>query len=203
MAQRFADLKSYGKLFLMKIVILFAVSAVLLRLVPHYPNFAPVTAIALFGGAYLSKRVAFFLPLLVMVISDYLLLYVSPYDIDFSRIHPLTSLLHSTTLFVWGSFLISSLIGIWISKKKTVGRVGFAAIFASLQFFIITNFGVWFMENMYPHNFGGLLQSYVMALPFYRGTFLGDLFYTGMFFGGFELVNLLRNKYLFSRGERN
>lgn len=173
----------------------FIVIAIALRLFPHIPNFAPVTAIALFSGAYFSRRVALILPLLIMAVSDYLLLYINPYGTNFSQIHPLTSLLHSTTLFVWGSFLISSLIGIWIAKKRTFSRVGIAAVLASLQFFVITNFGVWLTSGMYTLDLAGLTQCFVMALPFYRGTFLGDLFYAGMFFGGFELVKILSKKY--------
>lgn len=179
----------------MKFLIFFIVAAISLRLLPHIPNFAPVTAIALFSGAYFSRRTAFILPLLIMVISDYLLLYISPYGTNFSQIHPLTSLFHSTTLFVWGSFLISSLIGIWVGKKRTFSRVGLAAVLASLQFFIITNFGVWLTSGMYTLDLVGLTQCFVMALPFYRGTFLGDLSYTGLFFGGFELVKLASRKY--------
>lgn len=187
----------------MKLILFFIVAAVILRITPHIPNFAPVTAIALFGGAYLSRKTAIFLPLAVIIISDYLLLYINPNGVDFSKIHPVNSMLYSTTLFVWGSFLISSLIGIWIGKKKTVSRVAVGAVLASLQFFVITNFGVWLVDNFYPMTFAGLVQSYVMGLPFYRGTFLGDLFYTGLFFGGYEFLHLMRNKYLLSRGERN
>ena len=41
---------------------------------------------------------------------------------------------------------------------------------------------------MYARGLDGLLQSYTMAIPFFRGTLLGDLFYTCVFFGGFELL---------------
>ncbi|MBI2594047.1 hypothetical protein HYW44_05405 [Candidatus Daviesbacteria bacterium] len=172
----------------MKLAIFFVFAAVILRLLPHMPNFTPVTAIALFGGAYLSRRLAIILPLLIIIISDYLMLYIGPFGTGFNKFHGLGEMFYSTILFVWGCFVISSLIGIWIGKKKTVGRVTFGAILASLQFFIITNFGVWLVDNFYPHNLDGLIQSYVMGIPFYRGTFLGDLFYTGLIFGGYELI---------------
>lgn len=183
----------------MKLAAFFVIAAIILRLLPHFPNFTPVTAVALFGGAYLGKRIALILPLLVIVISDYLLLYVGPQGSGFNSFHPPSEMIYSTILFVWGSFLISSLIGIWISKKKSVGRIASGSILASLQFFIITNFGVWLVDNFYPMTFAGLMQSYVMGLPFYRGTFLGDLFYTGIFFGGYELVMLINKKYSLSR----
>lgn len=182
----------------MKLAIFLCLAAIILRLLPHMPNFTPVTAIALFGGAYLGKRAAVILPLLIIILSDYLMLYIGPYGTGFEKIHPPADLFYSTILFVWGCFLISSLIGIWIGKKKTVGKVTFGAILASLQFFIITNFGVWLVDNFYPHNLDGLIQSYVMGIPFYRGTFLGDLFYTGLIFGGFELARLISKKYALS-----
>lgn len=179
----------------MKLVIFFILTAILLRLLPHVPNFAPITAIALFGGAYLSRRVALILPFAIMVVSDYLLLYWTGEGFSFQKIYSPSSLFHSTTFFVWGSFLISSLIGIYLAKRKSLLNVGFASILASLQFFITTNFGVWVMSTMYPHTFAGLMQSYIMGIPFFRATILGDLFYTGAFFGSFELVKLISKKY--------
>ena len=180
----------------MKLVIFFIISAILLRLLPHVPNFAPITAIALFGGAYLGRRTALILPLAIMIFSDYLLLYWTGNNFNFQKIYSPLSLFHDTTLFVWSSFLISGLIGIYLSKRKTVLNTTFASIIASLQFFIVTNFGVWAMTTMYPHTIAGLIQSYLMGIPFFRATILGDLFYTGAFFGSYELVKLASKKYL-------
>lgn len=158
----------------MIITIFFIIMGVFLRLIPHIPNFAPITALALFGGTYLNKRLALILPILTMAISDYLLF---PH-----------SMFHSTTLYVWGSFLISGLLGLWIRKHNKPGFVLGASLIASLQFFLITNFGVWVTTNMYSHDLNGLLQSYLMGLPFYKYTLLGDLFYTVSFFGLYKLV---------------
>lgn len=153
------------------LVILMIIGAVVLRLVPHIPNFAPITAMALFGGVYLEKRWAILIPFLTMAISDYLL----------------GSLFHSTTFYVWSSFLVSSLIGIWLRDHKKPQYIISASIFASIQFFIITNFGVW-TSGMYSRGFDGLIQSYMMGIPFFRWTLLGDLFYSVTFFGIYELA---------------
>lgn len=178
-------------------IILMITGAVLLRLVPHMPNFAPITAIALFGGANLGKRFSILVPLLAMAISDYLLLYINPFSgPDFSHIYPITAMFHTTTFYVWGSFAISSLIGIWLQKHKKSQAIIAASLLASLQFFLITNFGVW-AEGMYGRGLDGLMQSYIMGLPFFRWTLLGDLFYTIMFFGTYELA--LRSKFMFSQ----
>ncbi|MEX0616398.1 MAG: DUF6580 family putative transport protein [Candidatus Woykebacteria bacterium] len=168
-------------------------SAVGLRLIPHMPNFAPVGAMALFGGAYLPRKYALLALFAVMLVSDYLLLYFHPFSadlVDFSRFYGPSSLIHSTTVFVYVSFFINFLIGRWIARKRSVERVAAGALAASIQFFIVTNFGVW-VAGGYSRYLYGLLQSYIMALPFFRGTLFGDLFYTGLFFGSYEVVKSL------------
>lgn|GEM_PF-548098 len=49
---------------------------------------------------------------------------------------------------------------------------------ASFLFFLISNFGVWWY--WYPHSWQGLLTCYTLAVPFYRNTLLGDVFFGGM-----------------------
>jgi hypothetical protein len=169
------------------------IGGVLLRLVPHLPNFAPITGIAIFGGTYLSKKYAVILPFLIIAISDYLLLYISPYKIDFTQIHPISAMFHSTTLYVWGSIIVSGIIGIWLKGHRSFKNFVTASLFASLQFFIVTNFGVW-AEGMYNRDLGGLLESYMMGIPFFKWTVLGDLFYTGVFIGAYELAVRVNRK---------
>lgn len=149
---------------------LIIVFAVILRLLPHPPNFAPIAAMALFGGAYLDKKYALIVPLLAMLISD---LFLG---------------LHQTMVFVYGSFLLTGLIGLWLKKHKSLKNILLATISSSILFFLITNFGVWLVWDFYPKDFYGLIQSYILATPFFRNTILGDLFYTGLFFGSYELL---------------
>src|SRR5687768_9700740 len=103
----------------------FIIIGILLRLIPHPYNFTPITAFALFGGTYINKKLAFIIPLTIIIISDFLL---SP-----------KNMFHSTTLFVWGSFLISGLIGLWIKKNRKPLHILSGTLLASLQFFFITN----------------------------------------------------------------
>jgi Family of unknown function (DUF6580) len=166
------------------------ISAIVMRLVPHIPNFAPVTAAALFGATYLPKRYALLTPLLVMAVSDYLLLYVSPFShpiFNFSRLQPPVALFNSTTLWVWGSFMISGLLGLVIRKKPGALRIGGVTLLASIQFYLITNFGVW-AAGAYARDLSGLAASYVAGLPFFRWTIAGDLFYTAGFFALYALA---------------
>ncbi|MBI2074263.1 MAG: hypothetical protein HYT83_00325 [Candidatus Levybacteria bacterium] len=155
------------ELFVPLSIILFAV---ILRLIPHPANFAPIAAMALFGGAYLDKRYALTVPLIAMLFSDYFLGF------------------HSVMIFVYGSFLLTGLIGLWLKNHKNAAYVFGAALFSSFLFFLITNFGVWLVGGLYPKTISGLLQAYVYAIPFFRNTIIGDLFYAGVFFGGYEFV---------------
>lgn len=171
------------------LAIFFVISGVLLRLAPHIPNFTPITAAALFGGVYLNKRSALFIPLLTLAVSDYLLLYINPYNtpmVNFHIIYPLSAMFHSTTLYVWGSFTISGLIGLWLRKHNKPTYIIVASLFASLQFFLITNFGVW-AGGYYGRGIDGLVQSYLMGLPFYRYTLLGDLLYATLLFSLYNI----------------
>jgi len=166
------------------------VSAIFMRLMPHIPNFAPVTAAALFGAAYLPRKYALLLPLAIAAISDYLLLYINPFSaqvVNFSHVQPLSALFTGTTAWVWGSFMLSGLLGLALRKKNGLGRVAGISIIASLQFFLITNFGVW-AAGAYARDLSGLVASYVAGIPFLRWTMLGDLFYSVSFFGLYALA---------------
>ena len=146
------------------VLVLFMTIAILFRLVPHIPNFTPVTAIALFGGLFISNRVlAYTLPLIIMFISDLFL--------GFSSI----------TIFVYIAFLIVTFIGT-IRKKPGV----FTIFLGSLSFFIVTNFGVWLLG--YPKTWTGLAECYTLALPFFRNSILGDFFYSGILIVGFSYI---------------
>jgi hypothetical protein len=163
------------------------ITAIIIRLLPHPANFTPLGAMALFGGAKLNKKLAILLPFIALAISDYLLLYINPYQNDFSRIHPISAMFHSTTLFVWGSFLISVLMGYFLRNTTSYRMIAIFTLISSIQFFLITNFGVW-AAGYYPQNFGGLMESYAMALPFFRNSILGDMIYTLGFFALFDFA---------------
>ena len=163
------------------------------RLLPHMPNFAPITALALFGAVYLSGRYAFIIPLIAMLISDYLLLYVSPFSspmFNFSHLVPPQALFHSALPFVYVSFLISGLVGLWLKNHKTPVYIVLGALFCSVQFFLLTNAAAW-MSGMYDHSLWGLWEAYLAGIPFFQGTLLGDFFYTTTLFGTYELAKKL------------
>jgi len=139
---------------------------------------------------YLSGRYAFILPLTAMLISDYLLLYVSPFSspmFNFSHLVPPWALFHSALPFVYVSFIISGLVGLWLKNHKTPIYVVLGAALCSIQFFFLTNAAAW-MSGMYDRSIIGLWEAYVAGIPFFQGTLLGDFFYTTTLFGAYELA---------------
>lgn len=153
------------------VVISIIVGAAASRLIPHPPNMASITAVALFGGAYLShKWLAFAVPLAALFLSDLFLGFYSHMEI------------------VYGSFALVVCIGLLLRKRRAPFRIAGAALASSILFFLITNFGVWVFGSLYPKNAAGLLACYVAAIPFFQNTLIGDALYTTVLFGGFALA---------------
>lgn len=144
------------------------VVGVLARLLPHAPNFTPVGGTSLFAGARLRSWQAYLLPLLLMAVTD-----------------PFVGGYSSATPFVYGALMIN----VWLGAKLLRGterpmRVGAAVAIGSLQFFVVTNFGVWLsFPTSYAHTSAGLAACYLSALPFYGRMLGADLLYSAALFG--------------------
>ncbi len=149
------------------------VAAALLRLVPHPPNFSPIGAAALFGGARLKGWSAYLVPLLAMLLTDPILSHMAGY--------PAYSW---GSLVVYGCFFINVLLGrAFLTNTLSPWRIGGVALAGSVQFFLITNFFVWLQDaSLYPHTLGGFAECYIAALPFFGRTLAADLFYSGVLF---------------------
>jgi len=150
--------------------------AVMSRIMPHPANFAPIAAIALFGGAILPRKLAITVPLLAMVISDL-----------FIGLHPLI-------MFTWGTFALIALLSSAKFKSITPLAVLGSSAGASVLFYLVTNFGVWIEGRLYAQTLSGLVQCYYNALPFFRNTLLGDVVFTSVLFGLYAFVSVLSNK---------
>jgi len=159
--------------------------AALTRLLPHPPNFSPVEAIALFGGAYFASRAwAVIVPLAGMFISD-LVLGVAMGGTYFEYF--------ATPSFwvVYACIAITCVLGFGLRGKVTAPRVLGYSLAGSVLFFLLSNFGVWLSAQMvpgYPACTTGIVPCYVQAIPFFQWTVLGTLFYSALLFGGFALL---------------
>ncbi len=157
------------------------VAGALMRLIPHWPNFTPIAAMALFGGAYIGKKaLAFIIPLAAMFLSDLVLGF------------------HADMLAVYIAFTATVLIGFAISKKVSFGSVVLGSLSASVLFFLITNFSAWLSIPFYTKDFAGLITAYTaglaffnngsMGISFFLNDVVGTLFFSGVFFGAFSFV---------------
>jgi len=147
------------------------VFAAVIRIVPHPWNLAPVGAVALFSGAAMRNRVAAFLfPLAALAAGDFFIGF------------------HVLVPVVYASFLVSVGIGLWLQENRTIARLGGAVLAGAVQFFLITNLGVWMFVNSYPKSFGGLVACYVAGIPWFWNTLAGDVFFSTLLFGALFLA---------------
>jgi hypothetical protein len=153
---------------------------ILLRFAPHAPNFTPVAAIAMFGGAYLNKKYSIIVPLILMIASDLVIGF------------------HNVIPFTWGGFVLIAILGMRLKKNKSVLGALSVSLSSAIIFYIVSNFGVWLM-GWYPHTLKGLVDCYVLALPFLRTFTLATLVYTAVFFGIYELIARLVRETKLSR----
>lgn len=178
MSNRQNSLFSTGPVALMLMILAVALT----RLIPHPPNFSPVEAMALFGGAYFAKRSwAIVLPLIALFISD-LALGLMMGGVYFEYF------VSASFLMIYATIALLSILGFGLRGKITIARVASFSVISSLIFFLVTNFGVWLGSTMYPQTFAGLLAAYTAGLPFLQNGLLGTLFYAAMLFGSFELL---------------
>ncbi len=156
--------------------------AALTRLLPHPPNFSPVEAIALFGGAYFaSRRWALMVPLLAMFVSD-LALGLIRGGIYFDYFA------NAGFWLVYVCIALSTVLGFGLRGRVGGTRVLGYSLLGSALFFLVTNFGAWLGSPMYPQTVAGLAAAYVAGIPFLQWTVLGTLFYSALLFGGFVLL---------------
>jgi len=150
-----------NKIILAIALVVFAViSRILLR---DIPNVETITITALLAGSVLGGAYALVIPLSAIAITD---IWIGNTPI---------------LIFTWSAWAIIGLLGLLARKdnkdsfKYSLKMTGLG-LTASLLFFLWTNFGVWLMwPQLYPKTMSGLLQCYVMGLPFLRYNLLGNL----------------------------
>lgn len=146
---------------------------VVARLLPHAPGFLPVAASGLFAARVLDTPVlALLVPVLGMILSDVAL----PGE-DW-RIQAVG----------FAAIAIPALAGMATRRWHGIVPVVATMVPCSVLFFLMSNGAVWAFSGMYPLTWQGLVQCYVVALPFLDKTVLGDLFWIAVLFGGAWLV---------------
>jgi hypothetical protein len=166
-----------------------------LNLLPTF-NFSPVGGLGVFGGARLKWWPAFSIPILVMAVTDVILWLWKGSDFLWIGLFPCDP-------FVYVSLLINVILSRYLlSRTESPLRIGAVSLFASIQFFVITNLGVWLVDpymptRMYSRDWSGLLHCYQKGLEFYQrqaplgyfvNTMLSDLVFIGALFGAHALL---------------
>lgn len=150
------------------------------RLLPHWPNFTPVGAMALFGAAAFPRRwMAWLVPFAALYLSDLALnnlLYAEYYG----------GLYFGANAWVYLGFALTLVVGFGLLRGGEFSwlRIGGSVVVTTLLFFLLTNFGAWLGSPFYPQTGGGLLAAYAAGLPFLLNSAAGNLFFTGLLFGG-------------------
>ena len=161
---------------------IFSIGLILLlafsRLIPHPPNFTPLITVAIMSS-YFFKNIylSFFIILISMVLGD---IFIGFYNNMF---------------FVYLSLLLISYIFFKIIKKMNYKNLFVYALIGSLIFYLISNFGVWILGNLYEKNFNGLIECYIMAIPFLKNTIISTIFYSYLIYFS---ENKLRNLFKFA-----
>lgn len=144
------------------------------RLLPHPPNFAPVGSMSLFAGARLPVWQAYLVPLALMAITDPILARFYYGGVPAYR---------PFQIFIYASFLISVWMGRRLRGTESIPRIASLAVVNSMQFFLLSNFGVWLWSVGYPRTASGLAACYAAAIPFFGWTLASDLAYAAALFG--------------------
>jgi len=158
------------------------VAAALSRLLPHPPNFSPVEAIALFGGAYFaSRQMALVVPIVALLLSDLVLgaMLGASYAGYIGGI---------SFWSVYACIALSTVLGFGLRGRATGTRLLGYSLAGSVLFFLVTNFAAWSASPFYPQTPAGLMASFVAGVPFFKWTLLGTLAYAALLFGGFALL---------------
>jgi hypothetical protein len=155
------------------------IMAAMARLVPHPPNFTPIGAMAVFGGAcFTSRRIAYLLPLSAMLVSDVVLGCTRYGLLSLLAIQPV----------VYACIAATTALGQFINDRRKVWQVGTATLAASVLFFVVTNFATWAAGHLYPLTGSGLADCYRAAIPFFRNSLVGDAVFAAILFGGLALA---------------
>jgi hypothetical protein len=154
------------------VIVMLIVVGIAGRLLPHLPNATPIAALAFVGSLHFGRKVAFLLPLSVLLVTD---IIVGFYSLGIM-------------LSVYGSFTLIAALSWYLQKRKSLLTLGYLVMSGSVSFFLITNAAVWWFSPWYEKSLSGLLYSYELGLPFLRNMLLGDLVYTFTLMGAVAAV---------------
>ena len=137
------------------------------RLIPHPPNFTPIIAVAIISGYFFKNfNLSVLILLAAMLISE---LFIGFYE---------------NIIFVYLSLIFITFIFHKISSNINFKNLFIYSFAGSVIFFVVSNFGVWALGSpgvqdiAYDKSLSGLIQCYILAIPFFGNTFLSTLIFS-------------------------
>jgi hypothetical protein len=167
-------------------------TAALSRVAPHPDNVAPMAAVALFGAAVSPRRwLAVVMPFAALIASD-ALIEVTHRLVQGTAWEPYQ---RSWGFYPgqWANYaclLVTVALGLLLRQRRNAPAIAAVTLLNAVVFFLLSNLAVWATSGMamYPKTWAGLMECYAMALPFFRNSLLGDVFYVTALFGCLALA---------------
>jgi hypothetical protein len=158
-------------------------AAALSRLLPHPMNFAPITAMAVFGAIRFGRLwTAVLVPLLALFLSDV------GKEIIFRNGHSPERGFYPLMWVVYGTIAVTALMSRFARGTRSPVMIATTTLAGSCLFFLVTNFALWAFGSYYPRTGDGLVACYVAAIPFFRNSLLGDATYAVILFGAWAVA---------------
>ena len=165
---------------------LFVLLAIASRFLPHpdgWVQFTPLGAALLYFGSRVPRK-RMWIPLAALIAADVYLTKVT-YAYPLKADHVVT--------WAWYAGVIV-LGGVLLGRQVSPLRVAAGSLAASIAFFVVSNFAVWAIWQMYPKTLAGLATAYVAAIPFFRNQVLADLLFAAVLFAIGALVDRREEK---------
>jgi len=135
-----------------------------LRLTVQHPaNFIPIFSVLLYFGAVRRRRETI-VPLIGLIAVD-AFLTTQHYGYALSVDHAVTWIWYGAALLLGGALL----------SQASPWRAAATSLSTAVGFFVVSNFAVWALWQMYPRTGSGLVACYVAALPFFRNSAIAEV----------------------------
>jgi len=144
------------------------------------PSFSAVYALAFCAGAFLPGRMAWWLPLTLLLSTD-LVLNFFIYDVNLFNLYMLAN---------YAGFALLIGLGRWFTSRSSWLALLGGGILGAVLFYLLTNSCAWLQNPGYPKTIAGWFQALTTGIPgfpptwtFFRNTLLSGGLFTGLFAG--------------------
>lgn len=155
------------------------------RLLTSTYGFTPMLAAGIFGGAlFMKKKWALIIPIAAIWLSD---LFIN--NTIYAHLNEGFVFFYPGWYWQYAVYALIPLLSIVLFKDKiNLSKIAGMSVASPVLFFAITNFGAWLTSGLYPITMEGLGTCFLLALPFFKGYFIGTVVYSTVLFGTYYLI---------------